>query len=556
MTKDPRQPLPVGARIASYRIDGVLGAGGAAVTYAATNKVVHRRVAIKEYLPIGLARRDEDGVAVSPVPGRIQEFAKGLDLFVGEAKVLASFRYPAVAPIEHYIQANGTAYVVMPYIEGETLAARLLDRGRLTHAEVETLLPPLLDALAAVHEAGLVHGDLKPANIILQSDGGDPFGHPVLIDFGSARQVGDAAHAHGSPGYAAPEAYRRRAKATAAGDVYALGAVLCRALTGRPPAAAPDRIDGADTPSVTQTGLREARLPLLDAVDRALALDPSRRPASIADFQALLARAPGDIVRLRPRPRTGRAAWAGVAATLVLALALVIATTTHVSRESTERPQVPPAAVLPIPAPATGPVRFADCAGCPRMETVPGTRTAIAIAPVSQRAFAAFVAATGHSLPGGCVRGDGVGGWRRDVTMTWRGAGDPVVCVSWRDAQAFAAWLRARTGKAYRLPTAGELAARTAGSRPGGPRQQPIAQRLDRIAPGAGRNTPADAAIRSEWTADCWAQDAGASLYCPTRMVVNWRDSKGGRIRTGLPAGLRHIQVGFRVAIGPRAAGD
>ncbi len=559
MTRDPRQPLPAGTRIASYRIDSVLGAGGAAITYAATNMVVNRRVAIKEYLPIGLAQRGDDGVDVSAIPGRIEEFGKGLGRFVDEARALAGFRHPAVAPIEHYIQAHGTAYVVMPYVEGETLAARLRARGPMTPAEVDALLPPLLDALAAVHEAGLVHGDLKPGNVILQAPD-----RPVLIDFGSARQAGDAAHAHGSPGYAAPEIYKRRARATPASDVYALGAVLYRALTGGPPPAAPDRLHDDTIASVADAGLRQVRLPLLDAIDRALALEPAKRPATIAAFRALLGRDPAHVAqarvtRSRARPRPQGAGWAGVATAVVMAAVLIVATTTDLSHDTIGRRSLPPVAVHAIPDAPKPPVRFRDCPDCPLMQTVPGKRIAVALAPVTRKAFGAFVAGTGHSLPGGCVTGDGVDGWRRDLALDWRkGAADaPVACVSWRDARAYAEWLAARTGAGYRLAKAAEIATLVA-RQPDHP--APLAQRLDRIAPGAGPKTPAAATAPAdpiaEWTADCWARGDGASLYCPLRTVVGWRDRAGNRIRTGLPAGLRHRDVGFRVVRDAAGTGE
>lgn len=559
MSRDPRQPLPPGTRFASYRIDSVLGAGGAAITYAATNLVVHRRVAIKEYLPIGLAQRVDGEARIAPLPGRIHEFREGLGHFVDEARTLAGFRHPAVAPIEHYIQANGTAYVVMPYVEGETLAARLRARGHLTLAEVDALLPPLLDALAAVHASGLVHGDLKPANIILQAPD-----RPVLIDFGSARQAGDAAHGHGSPGYAAPEIYRRRTRATPASDIYALGAILYRALTGRAPPDAPDRLRGAPITSAFAAGLRRARLPLLDAIDRALMLEAARRPGSIPAFRALLERDPAEVARNRGRRGARRTAWAGAAAAVVLAGAFVLLSTTDLSRDGITRRPLPPVAVRTVPARPEPAIRFRDCAHCPLMRTVPGRATAIAVAPVTRAAFARFVAATGHSLPGGCVRGDGTAGWLRDPKLDWRAAapGEPVACVNWRDARDYTEWLTAKTGRRYRLPTADEVATALAARPVPLPR---LARRLDRIAPGAGPKTPpartapapTPATPRvAEWTADCWARDHGRGLYCPLRMVVGWRDRAGRPIRTGLPTDLRHVRVGFRVVRGAPPASD
>jgi len=287
-----RRPLPLGALGASYVLTGVVGAGGAAITYAASESATGRPVAIKEFLPIDLALRVDGAPDVIAVEGREKYFRAGLDAFRREAALQSSFDHPGIAGVERFFTANGTAYVVMPFVPGETLGTRLRREGALTQTALDTLLPHLLFALADVHRKRILHLDIKPGNVMVT-----PEGLPVLIDFGSAMPIdGKRAAGHVSPGYSAPEMYDPDQKVGPWTDIYALAAVLLHAVAGTPPPPAPERLEGADIGSVVQKGLLRFRLPLLDAIAQRLELEPRRRPQSVPAYRALIDRTTADVV--------------------------------------------------------------------------------------------------------------------------------------------------------------------------------------------------------------------------------------------------------------------
>lgn len=287
-----RRPLPLGALGASYVLVSVIGAGGAAITYAATENATGRTVAIKEYLPIDLAIRVDGAPDVIPVAGREKYFRAGIDRFRKEAALQSAFRHPGIAGVERFFPANGTAYSVMPYVAGETLGARLRRDGALTQTAVDRMLAPLLFALADIHRKHMLHLDIKPGNILLTDDG-----RPVLIDFGSAGPMGAPPEAgHVSAGYSPPELYDSGASPGAWTDLYSVAAVLLHAVSGTPPPAAPDRLAGADIGSVVEKGLLRFRLPLLDAIAQGLEMEPRRRPPSVPAFRALVERTTAEVI--------------------------------------------------------------------------------------------------------------------------------------------------------------------------------------------------------------------------------------------------------------------
>ena len=171
--------LPNGAVLRdAYRIKRVLGIGGFAITYLAHHIGLDHPVAIKEYLPDNLALRNEDSITVRPRLGAEQKFKWGLSRFTNEARMLAQFSHPGIVPITDLFEANGTSYMVMEYVEGESLAEVLDRRGRIDEDTVREIFDPILDALEEVHEQGILHRDIKPANIIVR-----PNRDAVLLDF-------------------------------------------------------------------------------------------------------------------------------------------------------------------------------------------------------------------------------------------------------------------------------------------------------------------------------------------------------------------------------------
>src|SRR4030095_13351967 len=233
--------LAAGRTIGRYEVVSVLGQGGSATTYRARDGQLGREGAIKEYLPLALAVR-QDGTTLLPrSTTAAQDFAWGRDRFVTEGRTLASLQNaPGIVRVFDFLEANGTAYIVMQLLQGETLESRLKQVGPLPPAAVERILWPLLDGLEQVHNTGFLHRDIKPANILL-----DAAGNPTLIDFGASRAAmagrSVALTAIFTPGYAAAE-QMTSAKQGPWTDIYGLSATLYHAITGRTPPGAFDRM--------------------------------------------------------------------------------------------------------------------------------------------------------------------------------------------------------------------------------------------------------------------------------------------------------------------------
>jgi hypothetical protein len=319
MSGERRNALPKGYQFEGYRIDGVLGAGGFGMTYRATEVAIDRAVAIKEFLPGGIVMRDADRVTVHPMgPSEQRDFEWGLASFRKEAATLVTFRHPNIVAVYRYFEANGTAYMVMAYEDGESLGAVLARHPTLDEAEIREVLVPLLDGLARVHDAGFLHRDIKPDNIYIRQDGS-----PVLLDFGAARQaLGEKSRSLTSiftAGYAPFEQYSSRGNQGPWTDIYALGAVLYRCVTGDKPPEAPDRIrDDPCQPAVQAARGRYAE-GFLAAIDHALAVDERARPQGIAAWRAELGLDAPAAASVKPARRRGLG-WA-VAALILLAAA-------------------------------------------------------------------------------------------------------------------------------------------------------------------------------------------------------------------------------------------
>jgi len=281
--------LPIGARIGRYRIEAVLGQGAFGITYRAHDLQLERDVAVKEYLPALVATR-LDGVTVLPRSTQVAaDFAWGRARFLDEAKTLARLaRAPAVVQVHDYLEANGTAYMVMQLVEGETLASRCRREGRLSPAAVERLVPSLLDGLQQIHAAGVLHRDIKPDNIIVAPDGA-----PTLIDFGASRvAIADrtqALTAVYTPRYAAPEQMTSGQQGPYT-DIYALAATLYVCVCGKEPFGATHRVLNGDAmPSARDVAGGGYGDDLLSAIDAGLLLQPDQRPQTIVAWREVFA---------------------------------------------------------------------------------------------------------------------------------------------------------------------------------------------------------------------------------------------------------------------------
>lgn len=220
-----------------YKIEEVIGAGGFGITYRAWDPLLQSYVAIKEYYPSGIATRSADSSKVCvPVGQEQREYHRGRIRFLKEAQDVARFQSePNIVSIYDYLEENDTAYMVMEYLHGCTLKQYIREHGgRLDTDHILHICLSVLDALAVVHKAGMIHRDISPENIFICEDL-----TVKLIDFGAAKQV----YLDGEqtmlvvlkPGYAPPEQYAKKDKQGPWTDIYALGATLYFAATGEKP---------------------------------------------------------------------------------------------------------------------------------------------------------------------------------------------------------------------------------------------------------------------------------------------------------------------------------
>jgi eukaryotic-like serine/threonine-protein kinase len=271
-----------------YRLDERIAGGGMGDVWRGTDEVLGRTVAVKILLP---ALLEEPGFA---------------ERFRGEARTMANINHPGVVDVYDYGTDDGTAYLVMEYVEGDALATTLSRVGRLTPARTMALVAQAADALHAAHEKGIVHRDVKPGNLLVR-----PNGTLVLTDFGIARsalvgQLTTAGSVLGTASYISPE-QAAGGVATPASDVYALGVVAYQCLAGRRP------FEG-DTPlEIAMRHVRDAPPPLpadtppavRAIVDRAMAKDPPARWASAAQLAAVARQAAAGLGTLAaPAPAT------------------------------------------------------------------------------------------------------------------------------------------------------------------------------------------------------------------------------------------------------------
>ena len=277
-----------------YRIDSYLSSGGFGNTYIATNIEFEERVAIKEFFMKGVTQREDNQTTVSVSNADNKDgFLAQREKFKKEARRIRQLRNKHIVNVHDLFEENGTAYYVMDYVDGENLSERLKRTGKpLTELEVRDILPQVLDALKSVHDAGIWHLDLKPANIMV-----DKFGNVKLIDFGASKQM-DAQKGGATTstaisytnGYAPREQMEQNYdKFGPWTDIYALGATLYNLLTNkRPPL--PSDIDDDETDDKHQS------LPFPDGVSdnmKALVLKLMKtnrklRPQGVDEVQPLL----------------------------------------------------------------------------------------------------------------------------------------------------------------------------------------------------------------------------------------------------------------------------
>jgi tRNA A-37 threonylcarbamoyl transferase component Bud32 len=266
----------------TWRVEGLLGSGGMGHVYDVSHLRTGRRYALKTLLPD--ARLSQDAIR----------------RFEREARAASALGHPGIVAVHDFDHTrDGLAFLVMDKLEGETLEARLEKRGTLSWDETRKIACEIAEALAAAHTAGLLHRDVKPANVFLAKSGSAE--RAVLLDFGLAKPVEDAktsrltatGAAIGTPLYMSPEQARGES-VDVRSDVYGLGAVVYEMVTGAPPFLEPTAARAyarlLSEPAIAPSRLAPMPLPapLDQLLERALAKDPSLRPATADSFRAEL----------------------------------------------------------------------------------------------------------------------------------------------------------------------------------------------------------------------------------------------------------------------------
>ncbi len=282
-----------------YLLGRALGQGGFAVTYLALQINLERRVAIKEYLPADLAERSEITGTVTPRRNTSSEkdfhlyYEHGMKRFIEEGRNIVQCHHPAPHPnivrVTDFFQANGTAYLVMDFVEGISLEDHLKRQPqcRISQEQAVQIIMPILDGLRTVHQRGFFHRDIKPANIYLSHDG-----PVILLDFGSARiqsrEETQTMTIMLTPGYAPPEQYSSKSAQGSWTDVYGCAATLYKCITGLEPVSAMDRLAGMALPRPSEVAGCTVSPVLESVILRGLEPDRKNRPQTVEEFQKAL----------------------------------------------------------------------------------------------------------------------------------------------------------------------------------------------------------------------------------------------------------------------------
>ncbi|EFE95100.1 serine/threonine protein kinase [Serratia odorifera] len=282
--------LPIGHRFNEFEIREVIGEGGFGIVYRAYDHQLERTIAIKEYMPTQLARRNDD-LTLSLRGERFSKtFQAGLNSFIQEARLLARFSHPGLLHVLRFWEENGTAYMGTQFYSGTTLKNLKAQQPEIVdEAWIRRLLPPLFSAINTIHQEGYLHRDISLDNIQIQENQ-----LPVLLDFGSARKeignLSDETEIMLKPGFAPIEQYTENSDGEQGPwtDIYALGAVLHTLIVGSPPPVSVVRSIEDSYQPLTARRPEGYSQELLRVIDQSLALRPEDRPQTIDEMAELL----------------------------------------------------------------------------------------------------------------------------------------------------------------------------------------------------------------------------------------------------------------------------
>jgi serine/threonine protein kinase len=287
VSQESERSLAIGTMIAArYRVESVIGVGGFGMTYRAHDATLARVVAVKEHVPPG-SLRHANGFLELPTSGDID---LGVNRFVDEGRRVAQLRHPSIVRVHDVIQDFGTGYLVMEYLQGETLQQTVERHGAIASSRVVAITRQLGEGLAHMHNdtgdptrSTLLHLDISPGNVILVTDPGGV--RPVLIDFGSARALTtNVGHQHTrlvKDGYSPPELYELQTPRKKATDVYSFSATLYYAISGESPPGF-GQVDSAM--HHLQSTRPDVPTALHNAIESGLQLLTVHRPSSLSEF--------------------------------------------------------------------------------------------------------------------------------------------------------------------------------------------------------------------------------------------------------------------------------
>lgn len=272
-----------------YEIGMSCGSGGFGITYIAWDRTLAKKVAIKEYYPVGLVNRIPGEKEIIIYSGnRQKEFFKGKQRFLEEAQNMAKFNtHQNIVNVYDFFEENLTAYIVMEFLDGITYKEYMkhLDGPVDIESAIE-ITNAVLEALSEVHRSGILHRDISPDNVFMTKDG-----KVNLIDFGAARFSSTEEEVTRSiilkPGFAPPEQYQAKSKQGPWTDIYAVGAMLYRAVTGRVPDESVNRTE-QDTLVEPRKFNANISQNLNNVILRAMALQPELRFKDTREFESAL----------------------------------------------------------------------------------------------------------------------------------------------------------------------------------------------------------------------------------------------------------------------------
>lgn len=278
-------PLPLNCVVGGYQIVRRLAEGGFGTVYLVVDPK-GKQYALKEYLPASLVHRQVGQLTPQVRAGKSALYQLGMKSFFEEGRALAQVHHPSVVQVQNFFQENGTVYMVMDYLHGNTLqdfiltARGLKKRYVFREATIHAIFDDLLSGLRFVHQKKMLHLDLKPSNVFITEDD-----KPVLIDFGAAREVinkdGSFVRPMYTPGFAAPEMYDKLGSLGPWTDIYAIGACIFSCMTGYPPQDAIKRKENDNLIAGLAKLKSEYSTPMRQLVAWCLSLDFMERPQSV-----------------------------------------------------------------------------------------------------------------------------------------------------------------------------------------------------------------------------------------------------------------------------------